>query len=89
MCTKINYIADFGTGVGFRYLFWYKGVDLVRPGSGAPVYNIVIPHFTSENEIAARFGRLGVILPEIKDFDNSELCNNKINQIDPLLGYTE
>jgi hypothetical protein len=88
-CIGINYIADFGKGVGFRYLFWYKGVNIIKPGSGMPVYNIVIPLQISENEIDESFGRFGVILPKNNTIPNESACNSEKNQLDPLLGYTE
>ena len=88
-CIAVNFIADPGVGVGFRYLFWYKGVKLVRPGTpGVPVYNVAIPWQISASEEDSRFGRFGLVMPipvEIKP----ENCNKAESQLDPLLGYVQ
>lgn len=88
-CIGINYVAKFGDGVGFRYLFWYKGVDVIKSSSSVPNYNVIIPFETSEKELDAKFGRFGVVLPKQDIFVNKEWCKAKENQLDPLLGYTE
>jgi 4-amino-4-deoxy-L-arabinose transferase-like glycosyltransferase len=88
-CIGINYVANFGTGVGFRYLFWYEGINIVKPGGNVPNYNIIIPSEISEKELSAKFGRFGVVLPKQNISVNKDWCNAKENQPDPLLGYTE
>jgi hypothetical protein len=88
-CVGINYVTNFGNGVGFRYLFWYKGVDIIKPSGNVPTYNIIIPWETSAKEINQKFGRLGVVLPTQKEASSEEWCKDIKNQIDPLLGYTE
>jgi len=88
-CISINYIADFGVGVGFRYLFWYNGIKVVKADSEVMGYDIVIPYSTSENEISKRFGRFGVIEHEDLSEINYEKCNDKGLELEPLLGYTE
>lgn len=88
-CIGINYISKFGDGVGFRYLFWYKGVNIIKPSNKVPTYNIVIPWEISADEIDNKFGRFGVILPKQKNASNIEWCNDTNNEIDPLLGYVE
>lgn len=88
-CIGINYVANFGTGVGFRYLFWYEGVNIVRPSGNVPNYNIIIPFETSKKEINAKFGRFGIVLPKNDIKVTEDFCNAKENQLDPLLGYTE
>lgn len=89
-CISVNYIADPGVGVGFRYLFWYRGVKTVRPGTkGVPAFNIVIPWQISQDEEAAHFGRFGITVPEKVDNVDNEICTDPANQLDPLLGYTE
>ena len=88
-CVGINYVAKFGDGVGFRYLFWYKGVEIIKPSGSVPTYNIVIPWETSASEIDKKFGRFGVILPEQTTASSNEWCKEKENELDPLLGYTE
>lgn len=88
-CIAINYIADPGVGVGFRYLFWYEGVNLIKPNEKVPIYNIVIPWQISEKEINAHFGRFGVIVPLKSKAIDSSVCNDSKYTLDPLLGYTE
>jgi hypothetical protein len=88
-CIAVNFISDTGVGVGFRYLFWYKGITLVKPGTpGVPVYNIPIPWQISQSEVAVHYGRFGVIRPVQVKID-SRSCTSKEYQLDPLLGYTE
>lgn len=88
-CVGINYVANFGTGVGFRYLFWYKGIDIVKPSNNVPTYNIVIPWETSASEITKKFGRFGVVMPVQTKASSLEWCKAKENQPDTMLGYTE
>ena len=87
-CIGVNYIADFGSGVGFRYLFWYKGLELIKPGGDVPVYNIVVPAERSKDS-QFRFGRYGLIMPEFKGEIDDGICRDKSRQLDPLLGYTD
>ena len=90
-CVAVNFIADPGVGVGFRYLFWYYGIELVKPGTpGVPVYNIPIPWQLSVDEEPVHFGRFGVILPvKVDTLINPDDCRKPEYQLDPLLGYTE
>ena len=90
-CIAVNFISDPGVGVGFRYLFWYYGIDLVKPGSpGVPVYNIPIPWQLSREENPTHFGRFGVLLPvKVNNLIKKEECKKAEYQLDPLLGYTE
>ena len=88
-CVAINHIADLGVGTGFRYLFWYRDLDLIKTNSQVPIYNIVIPWQISQNEVVAHFGRLGVILPDYHGTFDKKVCNDPANKLDPLLGYTE
>ena len=75
--------------MGFRYLFWYKGVEIIKPSGFVPTYNVVIPWETSAGEINEKFGRFGVVLPKQTKASSNEWCRAKENQLDPLLGYTE
>lgn len=91
-CVAINYVTSFGKGVGFRYLFWYYGVKLVKPGvANVPTYNVFIPkEVMGPDENGVVFGRFGIAkaaLPE-KIISRRE-CELSLNQLDPLLGYTE
>lgn len=88
-CVGINYVAKFGTGVGFRYLLWWKGVDIIKPSASVPTYNIVIPWEVSASEVDQRFGRFGIVLPTQKKPSSEAWCKDPQNIIDPLLGYTE
>ncbi len=88
-CVGINYVAKFGTGVGFRYLLWWKGVDIIKPSASVPTYNIVIPWEVSTDEVDQRYGRFGVILPTQTKASSKAWCEDPKNELDPLLGYTE
>jgi hypothetical protein len=88
-CVAINYIADPGVGVGFRYLFWYEGIKLIKPNNKVPIYNIVIPWQISAKEISAHFGRFGIISPKIMTKIDPTVCQDAKYNLDPLLGYTE
>lgn len=89
LCVGVNYISKFGDGVGFRYLFWYKGVKIVKPSGMVPTYNIVIPWEISGDEVEVKYGRFGLILPNNRKVPSKEWCDMVENQPDPLLGYTE
>lgn len=88
-CIAINYIADPGFGVGFRYLFWYSGVRVIKSSPNVPIYNIVIPWQISEKEINAHYGRFGVINPKKTITVDPAVCQDVKYNLDPLLGYTE
>jgi hypothetical protein len=90
-CVALNFIADPGVGVGFRYLLWYNQVDQVKATSeGVPIYNVFIPWQLGYQQNPVHFGRLGVITPPrpVKLITKDE-CKNSENQMDPLLGYTD
>lgn len=86
-CIGINYITQYGRGVGFRYLFWLNGIKLVNAGKDVPVYNIVIPDKQTKAEI--NFGLFNIIMPEMKEFDDNNLCNDPNKQLLPMLGFTK
>lgn len=89
-CVAINFIADPGVGVGFRYLFWYGGVDLVKPIPGkTPIYNISVPWQIGGNNLSGHFGRFGWEAPQGKYPITRKDCRDAGNQLDPLLGYVE
>lgn len=87
-CIGINYIADFGTGVGFRYLMDWQGIKVIQPSGGVPVYNIVIPWKRSEGEIDARFGTFGVIKPGSENAADQSKCDDLSLYLLPLLGFS-
>ncbi|MGB9637510.1 MAG: hypothetical protein ACPLY7_01795, partial [Microgenomates group bacterium] len=86
-CISVNYITSIGNNVGFRYLFWLKGIKIIQPGKGAPVYNIVMPAEISGKEIQVTFGNIGLILPKITSFGDKNVCDDPKNQLPPLLGF--
>jgi hypothetical protein len=89
-CVSINYIAQFGDGVGFRYISWYQGLKVIRYREGVPSYDIVIPWQTSANELDGKFGRFGLIIPDAnKKFTDQSVCDDKNNELDTMLGYVE
>lgn len=89
-CVAINYIADPGVGVGFRYLMWWHGIDLVKTGiKDVPVYNISIPWQLVMDESPVYYGRFGVLIPNKTEGISKEDCEKMEYQLDPLLGYTE
>ncbi|MBI3443619.1 glycosyltransferase family 39 protein [Candidatus Woesebacteria bacterium] len=85
-CVAINLVADFTKNVGFRYLYWYYNLDVVRPAEDVPVYNVAFPKtlFEKSHYIV---GNYAVITPEAKDYKN-EACTDPKNQLAPLLGFT-
>lgn len=87
-CIQINYITDLGNNTGFRYLFWWKNFRLIKTGGSAPVYSIVFPWIFSPKESNPIFGRIGIIRPTKQYFSNNKACEDPINQLDPLFGFT-
>lgn len=85
-CIGLDYIADFGIGVGFRYLFFLENTKILKFDSGAPVYKITLPKEGRVDGLNAEFGRVGVIVPQKSDFDDKEICNDPKNQLDPVWG---
>jgi len=88
-CIAINYIADPGFGVGFRYLMWYSGIRVIKASDKVPVYDIVIPWQVSGDEIDLREGCFGLIKPKNKILVDPAVCQDIRYKLDPLLGYTE
>ncbi|MBU0570271.1 glycosyltransferase family 39 protein, partial [Patescibacteria group bacterium] len=86
-CVAINYIGDVGIRYGYRYLFWWKGVDQIIPGNDVPVYSIVQPASISESEIEFRSGEIGVILPREPNVPSESVCQNPSKQLLPLNGF--
>ncbi|OGE32073.1 hypothetical protein A2631_03065 [Candidatus Daviesbacteria bacterium RIFCSPHIGHO2_01_FULL_44_29] len=88
-CVHINYIADFGTNVGFRFLFWKDNLHLINTTPDVPSYDIVIPWQVSEKEVNTHFGRFGVIKPKGEYTISEATCTDSKNQLLPLLGYND
>lgn len=87
-CISINYIAEYGKEVGFRYLLWWHGLNVIRAGKGTPVYDIVIP-YDRANAIDKRFGIYGLILPKEEASFNPDICKDKENSLIPIWGITK
>lgn len=88
-CISINYIAKYGDGVGFRYLFWYKGMKVVKTNKDIPQYDLVVPFAQSDNELDVKFDLIGVIKNKKEIKVDPKICNDPNLELDPLLGYTE
>ncbi len=87
-CVAMNFIENnIDKGNGFRYLSWFYKLKVITGGNDVPVYNIVTPWTISENEINAKFGMFGVILPHQEIVDPST-CSNPKRQLLPLWGFT-
>lgn len=89
-CVGIEYIADLGKNVGFRYLFWKNNLNIVRPNIGASNYKIVIPATSWEKiefDVDHKFGAYGVIIPRFQS-TTKEACIKPENQFLPPLGFT-
>ncbi len=85
-CISVNYIAKFGTAVGFRYLFWWKNLPHITPGNDVPVYNVALPYMNVRST-DIRFGSLGLIMPQPTQI-NPAACSDPNRQLEPLLGFT-
>lgn len=87
MCIGINHIEPpQSVNSGFRYLFWYYGLQVITPGNDVPVYSIVNPWTISKKEEQVRFGDIGVILPIVKKVD-PHICSDPNRQLLPLWGF--
>ncbi len=87
-CVGINYIAKYGTGVGFRYLLWWKGVNTIKASSEIPVYDIVVDFSGVDDSRLVNFGAYGVKKPS-QQVMNAALCGDPERQLLPPLGYTD
>ncbi|MFH0937375.1 MAG: glycosyltransferase family 39 protein [Candidatus Daviesbacteria bacterium] len=86
-CIGINHIEPPQNVIsGFRYLFWYYGLKVIKPSNDVPVYSIVNPWTISASEINARFGDIGIILPAVKKVD-PKICLESDRQLLPLWGF--
>ena len=87
-CIAVNYVADFGSGVGFRYLLWYENLATIIPNENVPVYKILIPQDRYKGESDFISGLFGLKLPEEKKFDFNVCSDSKYKQ-PPLFLYTD
>lgn len=87
-CAGINFIGDYSTHFGYRYLFWYRQVREISPGNDVPVYSIVRPAKISGSEVDAKFGDIGIILPVKEKIVNGNICKDDSRQLLPLNGFT-
>ncbi len=91
-CVAVSYITPPGEDVGFRYFFYLNKLHVNQPKSGSPVYTIVFPTELAPDDIKARYGQIGVILPKdiySKDQIKVSCSGQNANLTDPLFGYTE
>ena len=86
-CIGINYIASFGKRVGFRYLSWQHGLNVVAGSTSVPVYNIVIPPQSLPREI--KIDGIGLIIPQQNSYVDHNACNDPNNQLQPPLNYVQ
>ena len=87
-CIGVNYVADFGSGVGFRYLLWYLNLKTVKPASDIPVYDIYIPFYNYFPQPQIRYGLFGLKHPEEGNYDFTK-CSDPSYQEQPLLGFVD
>ena len=88
VCIGVNYIADLGAGVGFRYLLWYLNLKTVKPASDIPVYDIYIPFYNYLPHPQIRYGLFGLKHPKEGDYDFTK-CSAPSYQEQPLLGFVD
>ncbi len=86
-CIGINYIAGFGKGVGFRYLSWQNGLNVVAGSTSVPVYNVVIPTAALPSE--RKFGGIGLIIPKENSYIDQNVCADPNSRLQPMLNYTD
>lgn len=93
-CVSISYITAIGENVGFRYFLWLYNVKTVRPTTGAPIYNIVLPDELALGNVDQKYGHVGVIVPKNEvDLSTPEqiqkACEQGNNNLtDPMFGFT-
>lgn len=86
-CVGINHIEPKQNVIsGYRYLFWYYGITVIKPSNDIPVYSIVNPWTISAKEVNMKFDDIGVILPAVKKID-PKVCVESDRQLLPLWGF--
>jgi hypothetical protein len=90
-CISISYITNPGYELGYRYLFYLKGLHVNQPISGSPVYTIVYPH-PLVDRLDKTFGALGLILPDYDRYSPEAVklscMGANSNLTDPMFGFT-
>ena len=84
-CYGINYIAGLGTDVGFRYLSWLYGLNVIQGAEDIPVYNVTIPYIGLSDEI--EFGGLGLIPAKQVGKFNEKICRDTSRELKPLPSF--
>ncbi len=94
-CISVSYITNPGYNLGYRYLFYIKGMHINKPmagSTGSPVYTIVFPH-SLVDKIDASFGSLGLIYPEYELYEEKDIIKScegeNTNLTEPMFGYTQ
>lgn len=91
-CIAISFMTNPGYELGYRYLFWQKGMHVNRPDSNSPVYTIVFPHGRA-NRLDFTSGALGLVLPDYSRYNEKgvkESCSGENSNItDPMFGFTK
>jgi hypothetical protein len=90
-CIAVNFIADPGFAWGFRYLWWYNGVKVVKAATpNIPIYNVFVPAPLGDKDKAEYFGRFGLVRPtNTNKLVNPIDCDKAEYQLEPMLGYVE
>jgi len=90
-CIAVNFIADPGFAWGFRYLWWYNGIEVVKANTpNVPIYNVFVPAPLGDKDKAEYFGRFGLVHPETKMYPlNPDDCKKDDYQLETMLGYVE
>ncbi len=90
-CISVNFIADPGFAWGFRYLWWYNKITVVKAATPeVPIYNVFVPAPLGDKDKAQYFGRFGLVRPENKEYlVNPNDCQKTEYQLEPMLGYVE
>lgn len=85
-CVSINLVADFTKNVGFRYLYWYFDLNVVRPSEEVPVYNVAFPK-TLFDKSELIIGNYAIITPVDNNY-TEDACSDPKNQLPELIGFT-
>lgn len=91
-CVAVSYITSPGENMGYRYFFWLSKLHLAPISQDSPVYTIVVPDELAAGDIKAKFGHIGVIVPEkipSREVLAKTCSGENTNLTDSLFGYTE